>query len=343
LVDSLNVNEDVTINVPTPGGTSSVTLPAGTVITKTDGGTFDANDMSAADVTLSALSGLGDNAVVDGALQWGVPNLGLTFSQPITISIFVGTSRNGQTLSVVRSTSMTSGWNTDGIVRPSTCLVTAGYCTFQTTKASYFVSKSSSGSSGSGGGGGGGGGGLAAVTPVYQTMSSDPNRDANLANLAKIGVEVGWLVKLTDDGNANTQEDSAVYYIGGDGKRHAFPSSRIYFTWYADFAGVKTIDATKMASIPLGVNVRYKPGVRMVKFQTMSKVYVVAPGGQLRWMPTEAMAKALHGADWNKKIDDLSDTMFMSYGFGDDVSDAKPFSPADVMASVTTINKDLGF
>ena len=339
LVDSLQVNEDVTITIPGSGGTS-VTLPAGTVITKTDGGTFDANDMTASQVALNALSGFGANTVVEGALQWGVPNLGLTFSQPITIHIFVGTDLNGRTLTVARSTGMSSGWTTDGIVAPASCLVASGICSFQTTKASYYASKSYSGASS---GGGGGSGSMAPVTSVYQSMSNDPNREANLANLTKINVSIDTLVKMANDGNPATQEDSAVYYIGGDGKRHAFPSSRIYLTWYADFSGVKTIEADKLASIPLGSNVRYKPGVRMVKFQTVSKVYVVSAGGLLRWIPTESMAKSLYGDDWNTKIDDLSDTMFNDYKFGTDVSVAEPFVPATQIANISTINKDFGF
>jgi len=152
-VDTLHVNEDVTITVPGSGG-SSVTLPAGTDITKTGGGTFDANDVTAADVALGSLTGFGANAVVEGALQWGIPNLGLTFSQPITISIFVGNDLNGQVLNVVRSSSMSSGWTNDGIVAPATCTVTSGLCTFQATKASYYASNSQSSSSGGGGGGG---------------------------------------------------------------------------------------------------------------------------------------------------------------------------------------------
>jgi len=154
LVDQLQVNEDVNISFPSGSGTSTVTLPAGTVITKTGGGTFDANDLTAAETALGSLSGFPTGQVVEGAIEWGLPDLGLSFSEPITVTIFVGTDLNGRTLSLVRSNSMSGGWTNDGIVPPAQCVVASGLCTFQTTKASYFAANSQSTSSGSTGGGG---------------------------------------------------------------------------------------------------------------------------------------------------------------------------------------------
>jgi parallel beta-helix repeat protein len=152
-VTSLIVNEETSIAVPAGSGTSTVVLPAETVITKTDGGTFDAGDITAADVAISGISGLTAGKVVEGAFQWGVPSLGLTFTPAITINVFVGEDLDGQTLTIYRSNSQTSGWETSGIVAPGTCIVDEGICSFQTTKASYFaVARSVAVSSGGGGG-----------------------------------------------------------------------------------------------------------------------------------------------------------------------------------------------
>ncbi len=151
----VNVDEAITISVATGAGTSSVALPVGTVITKTGGGTFDASDLTAAGTAISGLSGFASGQVVEGAFEWGLPSLGLTFSSPITINIYVGTALNGQTLTIYRSLSQTNGWETSGIVAPGTCVVSAGVCSFQTTKASYFAATKSvavsSGSSARGG------------------------------------------------------------------------------------------------------------------------------------------------------------------------------------------------
>lgn len=143
----VSVNEDVVISVSASGGTSTVSLPSGTSITRTDGGTINVSDLTAEDVSGTSLSGLGTSEVVDGALQWGLDNVELNFNPAITLSIFVGTSFNGQTLSIVRSTSDTRPWVNDGIGPPTTCEVANGLCTFTATKASFYAATHTSTSS----------------------------------------------------------------------------------------------------------------------------------------------------------------------------------------------------
>lgn len=157
----INVDQQTTLNITAGGGISSVILPAGTAITKTNGGNIDSTLLSADNYSTSSLSGLGTGVVVDGAMQWGIPNIGLTFSSPISLSIYLGASFNGQLLNILRSTSASSDWTSDGISSPATCLVSAGLCSFQATKASYYatthtISSSSSSSSSLSPAGGGG-------------------------------------------------------------------------------------------------------------------------------------------------------------------------------------------
>jgi hypothetical protein len=157
---SLTSNQQVVIEVPVSGGTSTITIPVNTVISSVNGGNFNANTSTAASVASGFLSGLGIGVVVDGSLQWGIADLGLQFSSPITINIYVGAAFNGQVLSIVRSVSGSGGWTADGIVSPATCTVSNGLCAFTATKASYYaaIHTTSTGSTGGGGGGGGGGG-----------------------------------------------------------------------------------------------------------------------------------------------------------------------------------------
>lgn len=137
---SLTFFEEEIYTITHTGGTSStVTIPTGVVITRSDDEDFDASDLTSDDVNVNSLAGLGTGVVADGALQWGLPNIELEFSDPITLSIFVGTSLNGQTLSVVRSTTGSAGWTSTGIVAPGTCLVANGLCTFQATRASFYT------------------------------------------------------------------------------------------------------------------------------------------------------------------------------------------------------------
>ncbi len=132
----------------------------------------------------------------------------------------------------------------------------------------------------------------------------------------------GDLIKLPDDGNPETTADAAVYYYGADSKRYVFPNSQTYFTWYADFSKVKIISSTEMAAIPLGGNVTYRPGTRLVKITSDPNVYAVEPGGTLRWIQSEAVAKSLYGDNWNKRIDDIPDAFFFNYRIGDPLAAA---------------------
>ncbi len=116
----------------------------------------------------------------------------------------------------------------------------------------------------------------------------------------------------------------AVYFCGKDGKRYVFVNEGAFYSWFKDFSTVITLTDAALAQIPLGGNITYKPGSRMVKINTDPKVYAVARGGLLRWVTTEAVAVKLYGADWNRKIDDVPDSFFFSYRIGD------PITAADV-------------
>ncbi len=121
-----------------------------------------------------------------------------------------------------------------------------------------------------------------------------------------------------------TASFSAVYYCGGDGKRYVFPNEKIYFSWYADFSGVTFVSDETMASVMIGGNVTYKPGVRMIKVESDPKTYLVSRGGRLRHVTTEAIATTLYGANWNTKIDDLP------VGFFTDYTVIQPVTSADL-------------
>ncbi len=133
----------------------------------------------------------------------------------------------------------------------------------------------------------------------------------------------------------------AVYFVGSDGKRHAFPNERVFFTWYTNFDGIIELNSTDLSAIVLGANVNYRPGVRMVKFTTLNKVYAVGRYGSLRWVTTEAIATSLYGSAWNTRIDDISDTFYTDYTFGSDVTPTASFSPSTETSGVSSIDANL--
>ncbi|MEO5927049.1 MAG: M23 family metallopeptidase [Patescibacteria group bacterium] len=143
--------------------------------------------------------------------------------------------------------------------------------------------------------------------------SSDINTDKGFVSDGSVAPCVsGSLIKISTL--------SALYYCGADGKRHAFPSDRIYFTWYADFKTVKTISAEDLAAVPLGKNVTYRPGSKMVKIESIPNVYAIEKGGVLRWIKTPEIAASIYGSTWSKKVDDISDAFFLDYTVGTDIA-----------------------
>lgn len=149
----------------------------------------------------------------------------------------------------------------------------------------------------------------------------------------------GDLIKLEcpEDSEAD-HPCRSVYYYGQDGKRYAFPNAKVFFTWYENFDGVKIVTSEELGAIQLGGNVRYRPGVRMVKFTTLNRVYAVSKGGILRWIMTEEVATALYGEDWNTQIDDIADTFYGNYTFGEDIAEANGYARASEQGAASTID-----
>jgi len=155
-------------------------------------------------------------------------------------------------------------------------------------------------------------------------------------------IKDGDLIKIPDDGNVATLSDTAVYYYAANGKRYVFPNDRVYFTWYPDFSKVQTITLDQMSLIPLGGNVTYKSGSKLVKFQTDVKTYLPTKGGVLRWVQTEEAARGIFGADWNHQVDDVSEAFYANYTFGTPIATALD-APLDVIRAMGgTIDADKG-
>ncbi len=137
-VSMVLVNNELFINVGEGSTLATINLAINTEITKLDGGVFDSGQMAATMMDKNSISGLTSGFFAINLLQWGVPGETVVFSVPVYIDMYVGSGYNGQTLSVLRSTSVSSGWTNEGLVN-TTCLVTDGYCGFLTNRASYFT------------------------------------------------------------------------------------------------------------------------------------------------------------------------------------------------------------
>src|SRR3989339_420528 len=135
---------------------------------------------------------------------------------------------------------------------------------------------------------------------------------------------------------------SSLYYVAGDGKRYVFPNEKIYNSWFTNFDDVITLSQDELTVLPLGGNVLYRPGALLVKITTDPKVYAVSTGGVLRWIKTEAAAKALYGDSWAKLIDDVPDSFFTNYKIGDDIDDISDFDPNNELENTDSIDANHG-
>lgn len=132
----------------------------------------------------------------------------------------------------------------------------------------------------------------------------------------------------------------AVYYCGDDGRRYVFPNEKTYFTWYTDFSSVSTIQDAELASLSIGGNVTYRPGVKLVKITTDPRVYVVSANGALRWIQTEEIARSIYGTNWSTRVDDISDAFFTNYHIGVPIATAGEYESLVEMNRSPDINTD---
>ena len=132
------------------------------------------------------------------------------------------------------------------------------------------------------------------------------------------------------------------YTIWSGSKALCLPTERIYTSWYTDFSTVRTVSDQELASYPLGGNVTYRPGTRLVKVTTDPKVYAIGRNGILRWVQTEDIARQLFGTLWAQQVDDLPDAFFTNYHIDAAVTSSADYLPAQEQDRSPTINADKG-
>lgn len=74
-------------------------------------------------------------------------------------------------------------------------------------------------------------------------------------------------------------KSSAIYIIGQDGRRHAFPDRVTYRSWFKNERGVKQLKQNICNIYPAGANVTIRPGSVIIKFFGEKKIYAVSFAG----------------------------------------------------------------
>lgn len=174
---------------------------------------------------------------------------------------------------------------------------------------------------------------------IEDVVEEEPVAEEPVVEESVAEVEPGNLVKLECVGETDVSDPCrAVYYYAADGKRHAFPNEKVFFTWFDDFDSVVEVSSDFLSDLSLGANVTYHPGTRMVKFQSVRTVYVVEAKGVLRAISSEEVAQDLYGIDWNQQIDDISDAFYGNYDFGETIDSADDYDPDEAEDSVESLD-----
>src|SRR3989344_3979487 len=109
------------------------------------------------------------------------------------------------------------------------------------------------------------------------------------------------------------------FYLAKDGKRYVFPDdTKTFETWKSVLPPVKNVSQEQLESYPLGGNVWYRPGTRLIRIQSDPRVFVVAHGGVLRAI-NDGNALAIFGSPWVALVDTLQDYYFTNYTIGEPV------------------------
>lgn len=154
--------------------------------------------------------------------------------------------------------------------------------------------------------------GADAEVPAEETDTEETTDETTEEETPAPSYTAGTLLK--------TDDSAAVYILGGDGYRHAFPTEREFTSWGLSFDDVEAVDASTLAAYSLGANVTIRPGTHLVKLQTNPKVFAVEPGGVLRWVASESVALQLYGAGWASRVVDVSDAFWGNYTVGEDIT-----------------------
>lgn len=154
------------------------------------------------------------------------------------------------------------------------------------------------------------------------------------------GIAVQSLVKIPYDPSG--VNDNVTYYIGADGRRHAFSHPSVLESWYPNGAPTaRTLSMMELQAIPLGVSVSYRPGTKVLQFEGPT-MYAVTGPGTLRPLRDAQAAESVYGSSWFNHLVGLSDAYFAGYHLTGEVpiataGDVSPSSAASVFASPSDV------
>lgn len=119
---------------------------------------------------------------------------------------------------------------------------------------------------------------------------------------------------------------NTVYYIDAAGARRPFLDAQTFFTYAESFGVVIDVEDSYLANFTIGAPMLPKAGAVLVKVQSVNKVYILGENGELHWITSEDVAKALYGSGWADYVIDVPVTAWSHFTVGGDIASADDWS-----------------
>lgn len=107
-----------------------------------------------------------------------------------------------------------------------------------------------------------------------------------------------------------TTKSSAVYIVDDNLKRHLFPNSVTFWTWYSGSWAdqkIRVVTQDEFDILDSGKNVIARPGVNLLMFDNSSKSYAETPGGVL------CETRSLYGDNWLTRVINIQSSFETDY------------------------------
>lgn len=175
---------------------------------------------------------------------------------------------------------------------------------------------------------------------LWPRLTGETTKVADTTNVAQPPVLPAEIPALAGNVLVGTKVPTK-FYLTRTGRRYVFPEeTKTLETWFPVNPPIKNISQDELEKYPLGGNVWYRPGVRLIHISTDPHIYAVAAHGVLRAIPEDLAAK-IFGEKWKQLLDLMPDYYFTNYKIGAPIATVKDYSIADEQNAAATMELNL--
>lgn len=152
-------------------------------------------------------------------------------------------------------------------------------------------------------------------------------RRARVAGVSTAANVADWRGKVITTGNG------LYYYFGFDNKRYVLPrpgmpdapstpTYDVLLSWFGTTDGVLNVALADLQTTPLGGNATMRPGHKLLRVESDTKIYAVVRTGVLRHITSDSLLVQLYGSDWANRVAVVPDAFFINYIIAEPITTA---------------------